>query len=104
MLRSGLILFLLASCGPPEPPPAPILPSNVEAACTRAVECEVFAPEQAPHCIECLENLDLTVLQDLEEQYGKLPPLETIACDLIQFAVRKATNIGECVDNRWYGE
>lgn len=91
---------IVVGCGEekaPPPPPAP-LPPNTEAACQRAIQCGTIAAEQYGACAECLEHIDQNVLAELEEMYGEIPPLETVACELVTIVAREATDIGDCID------
>lgn len=103
MIRISLIALFFIACGSTMQIVPEILPPNVKQACDRAIRCGVFMSVQRSECIACLNHIDMNVLNDLREQYGDLPPLDTVDCDTIDSICRKATNVASCVVGRWYG-
>jgi hypothetical protein len=91
-------MLALAACGHVEA----IKPPNTISACDRALVCGAILDGQHDACVACLEHVDPEVLADLREKHGDLPPLDSVSCETIASVV-KLTNLGQCIDSRWYG-
>jgi hypothetical protein len=97
-MRAALLLALVA-CGRLEV----VAPPNTVTACDRALVCGAILTGQHDACVACLEHIDPTVLADLREQHGDLPPLDSVSCETITAVTQHWTNLGLCVVGRWYG-
>jgi hypothetical protein len=89
---------VLAACGSPVIAPK-ILPPNTVQACDRAIACKVFLLEQKPECVNCIEKLAEQHADALKQD---LPPLDTVACDVIAKYAHD-TLVSECVVRRSFG-
>ncbi len=90
-----LLFLMLVACGS-----APVaMPPNTVTACDRAVECEAITESKQAQCVNCLEHIDQSKLQTLEDEYGPLPPLDKATCEQIKTALE--TDIGTCIKNDW---
>ena len=101
MRLASVMLFACGVAPVVAPQPVEILPPNIEDACARAEECGVFVLEQRQACAACLEHVDPEARAWIDQQ--ELPPLEQVDCVTLRLVARRDTNLGKCVDARWYG-
>lgn len=96
MVRA-LTLIMLAACGSVPT----IEPPNTVIACERAIACGAVADRAA--CVACVETVADRWNDEARAYFGDdMPALESIPCDGIA-ALARATNLTECVAERWFG-
>jgi hypothetical protein len=88
-MRVLVAMLALAACGRLEVVAAP----NTVTACDRALVCGAILPGQHDACVACLEHVDPTVLADLREQHGDLPPLDTVSCETITSVIGSEASV-----------
>lgn len=98
-----LALLMLVACGSAPVVAPKILKPNVREACARAIKCEVFLPEQADACVNCVETKADEWTAELKAQFGDdLPPIDLAPCEIVA-QLAHDTRLSDCVVGRWYG-
>lgn len=102
MRAAAVLAIFLVACGTP-PAAAEIKQPNVTTVCERAQECGFIGANGFDACVKCVETKADDWNREAHEAYGDdLPPLESIACELLE-AEAQRVNLIRCVAERWYG-
>lgn len=95
--------WMLAACGTAPVVAPKILPPNTNEACAKAVQCEVFLPEQIDACLACIETVADKWNAEAKAYCGdECPRLRDLECSLVTQASHDS-NLSACVAGRWYG-